>query len=198
MPADFEKRDYWHERFRSETSFEWLATSAAFMEVLLPYLQRRSYSARILHVGSGTSDLHNHLRQHGFFNVTNIDYEPLALERGRQLERNRFGDVRMKYLVADATQLEVDEKYHVVVDKSTADAIACGESGALLAMAKAIRRCLDDNGFWVSLSFSPSRFELVQSIFEVELISKIATPKSRLTDPDIFHSCYLLRPKRQL
>lgn len=196
MPADFDKQEYWHERFKSETLFEWLASSTEFMEVLLPYLHRLPDFTRILHIGSGTSELHNHLRRHGFSNVTNIDYEPFALERGRQLERDRFGDVQMRYLVADATQLEVDGKYRVVIDKSTADAIACGGTDALMAMAKAVHACLDDNGFWVSLSFSSSRFEHVRSIFEVGLISRLPTPKFRPTDPDIFHFCYLLRPKQ--
>ena len=196
MPADFEKQDYWRERFTSETSFEWLVSSAAFMGILLPYLQPLAKSAPILHLGSGTSDLHNHLRQHGFFSVTNMDYESLALERGRQLERDRFGDVRTKYVVADATRLKTADRYQVVIDKSTADAIGCGEGDAIMLLAKGLHRCLGDNGFWVSFSYSPSRFEPVQSLFEVEVISRVLTPKSKPTDPDVFHYCYLLRPRR--
>ena len=196
MPADFEKQDYWRERFTSETSFEWLVSSAAFMDILLPYLQPLAGSAQILHLGSGTSDLHNHLRQHGFLSVTNMDYEALALERGRQLERDRFGDVRTKYVVADATRLKTADRYQVVIDKSTADAIGCGEGDAIMLLAKGLHRCLDGNGFWVSLSYSPSRFEHVQSLFEVEVISRLLTPKSKPTDPDVFHYCYLLRPRR--
>jgi ubiquinone/menaquinone biosynthesis C-methylase UbiE len=198
MPADFEKQSYWHERFASETSFEWLTTSAAFMEVLIPHLQRVSPTARILHLGSGTSDLHNHLRHHGYLNVTNIDYEPLALERGRQLEQNRFGDVQTKYLVADATQLESAEKYQIVIDKSTADAIACGEGDIIFRMAQAVRRCLEHDGLWISLSYSPRRFEHVQSLFEVEVVGKVPTPKSKPTDPNIYHYCYRLRPREQV
>ncbi len=196
MPADFEKQEYWRERFASETSFEWLVSSAGFMDILLPYLQTLAKSAQILHLGCGTSDLHNHLRQHGFLSVTNLDYESLALERGRQLERDRFGDVRTKYVVADATRLKTADRYQAVIDKSTADAIGCGEDDAVMLLAKGLHRCLDDNGFWVSLSYSPSRFEHVQSLFEVEVISRVLTPKSKPTDPDVFHYCYLLRPRR--
>ena len=196
MPADFEKQEYWRERFASETSFEWLVSSAGFMDILLPYLQTLTKSAQILHLGCGTSDLHNHLRQHGFLSVTNLDYESLALERGRQLERDRFGDVRTKYVVADATRLKTADRYQAVIDKSTADAIGCGEDDAVMLLAKGLHRCLDDNGFWVSLSYSPSRFDHVQSLFEVEVISRVLTPKSKPTDPDVFHYCYLLRPRR--
>ena len=197
MPADFEKQSYWHRRFKSETSFEWLISSGAFMDVLTPRLQNLPKSASILHVGSGTSDLHNHLRMQGFLGVTNIDYEPLALQRGQQLERDVFGDVQMKYTVADATNLDLEEKYQMVVDKSTADAISCGESIAVALMAASIRRCLSPDGFWVSLSYSPYRFDLehVHSLFNVQVIGKLPTPKTKATDPDIFHYCYLLQPK---
>jgi len=201
MPADFEKQSYWHKRFATEKSFEWLTSSSTFLDVLAPYLQPLDRSAAILHIGSGTSDLHNHLRQHGFTDITNIDYEPRALERGQQLERDRFGDVRTKYLVADATRLIESEvalgKYRVAIDKSTADAIACGEGDPVSAMAEGIRRCLTDDGFWISLSFSETRFEHVKDCFDVEIISRLPQPKGRPTDPDVFHYCYLLRPKKQ-
>jgi SAM-dependent methyltransferase len=198
MPSQFEKQSYWQRRFASETSFEWLTSSAPFMEAISPYLEHLPGAIKILHLGSGTSDLHTHLRQHGFFDVTNIDYEPLALERGQQLENDRFGNVRTKYVVADATRLELEGKYGLVIDKSTADAIACGADDAVFSMAKGICRCLDDGGFWISLSYSPWRFEHVQSLFRVEVISKLPTPKHKSTDPDIFYYCYLLRPREQL
>lgn len=198
MPSQFEKQSYWQRRFASETSFEWLTSSTAFMEVICPYLEHLPGSTKILHLGSGTSDLHTRLRQHGFFDVTNMDYEPLALARGQQLENDRFGNVQTKYVVADATRLDVGEKYGLVIDKSTADAIACGADDAVFSMAKGICRSLDDNGFWISLSYSPCRFEHVQSLFNVEVISKLPTPKHKSTDPDIFHYCYLLRPREQL
>ncbi|EAQ93889.1 hypothetical protein CHGG_02124 [Chaetomium globosum CBS 148.51] len=198
MPSQFEKQSYWQRRFASETSFEWLTSSATFMETISPYLERLPGSIKILHLGSGTSDLHIHLRQRGFSDVTNIDYEPLALERGQQLENDRFGNVRTKYAVADATRLELGEEYGLIIDKSTADAIACGEDSAVFSMAEGVCRSLDDNGFWISLSYSPWRFEHVQSLFNVEVISKLPTPKHKLNDPDIFHYCYLLRPREQL
>ncbi|GAB1309819.1 S-adenosyl-L-methionine-dependent methyltransferase [Madurella fahalii] len=196
MPIDFEKQSYWRERFTSEKSFEWLTPSATFMELLAPYLHRLPNSSRILHLGSGTSDLHNHLRREGFLNVTNVDFEPIAIERGQQLEQDCFGDVRMMYLVADATQLDSGEEYPLVVDKSTADAIACGGEDAMISLGRSVYRCLGDGGIWISLSYSQSRFEDVQFLFEVEVISEIPTPKAKPTDPEVYHYCYLLRPRR--
>ncbi|KXX80064.1 Methyltransferase-like protein 13 [Madurella mycetomatis] len=197
MPIDFDKQSYWHERFTFEKSFEWLTPSTALMDLIIPYLHRLPNSSRILHLGSGTSDLHNHLRREGFPNVTNVDFEPIAIERGQQLERDFFGDVRMGYRVADATRLDTGEKYPLVIDKSTADAIACAGEDAVMSLCRSVYRCLDAGGIWISLSYSQSRFEDVQFLFEVEVIRKIPTPKAKPTDPDVYHYCYLLRPRQQ-
>ncbi|OTB07881.1 hypothetical protein M426DRAFT_317780 [Hypoxylon sp. CI-4A] len=204
MPADFEKQSYWHERFVSETSFEWLASSDLFMSIIEPYLPPPSHDSddnqpQILQLGCGTSDLQNHFRLQGYLDVTNVDYEPLAIERGKQLEKAAFGDVRMKYAVADATQLRNDlnrgRKFDVVVDKSTVDAVSCGGTTSLLRMAAGVKRSLAKGGIWISLSYSSSRFDFDDLPFDVEVIAKIPAPKFRASDPDVYHHCYLLRPK---
>ncbi|KAL2270729.1 hypothetical protein VTJ83DRAFT_100 [Remersonia thermophila] len=249
-PPGFDSKDYWGERFATETSFEWLAPSATILEIAAPYLLGDAAPAsgpapsssssssssppppplRILHLGSGTSDLHSHLRARGFERVTNVDYAPQALVRGRDLERARFGDVRTKYAVADLTRssrsLEEDlaaadaeeeaaaaggggagggdgwkmaGRYDAALDKSTADAIACGGDGALRVLAENVWRCLSAEGrggFWISLSYSATRFDDVRDLFEVQVVRKIPTAKAKPTDPDIFYYGYLLRPKR--
>ncbi|KAL7937398.1 S-adenosyl-L-methionine-dependent methyltransferase [Trichoderma chlorosporum] len=208
MPTDFDKQTYWHHRFSTETSFEWLLNSTDFISILKPLLTNfEPSSTRILHLGSGTSDLQNHFRQLGFLDVTNVDYEPLAAERGRQLEQQAFGDVKMKYAVADATKslllpsevntqrTHTENKFDLVVDKSTADAISCGGDEQVRRMISCIRECLADDGVWVSMSYSASRFDIGELPFNAEVLAKIPTPKNQVTDPDIFHWCYLLRPK---
>ncbi|KKY33287.1 putative protein kinase domain containing protein [Diaporthe ampelina] len=213
MPADFDKQEYWHARFATETNFEWLATSEEFMRILEADadfsrgLDRAS--ARVLHVGFGTSDLQNHLRAAGFRQVLNVDYEPLAVERGRAAEEARFRDVRMGYAVADATRLDADlglgragggargqgrGGFDFVVDKSTVDAVSCGGEEAFLSMCRAVRRCLAPGGFWISLSYSRWRFDVDGLPFRYEEIARIPTRKISETDPDIYHHCYKLTP----
>lgn len=214
MPTDFDKKEYWHARFANESNFEWLATSEEFMRILeadADFSQRLNRdSSRVLQVGFGTSDLQNHLRAAGFSNVLNVDYEPLAVERGRQLEKGRFGDVMMGYAVADATRLDLDlgvnatttemedgqqeRKFDFVVDKSTVDAVSCGGEEAVLSMCRAIRRCLAPGGFWISLSYSRFRFDIDGLPFRYEEIARIPTRKLKETDPDIYHHCYKLTP----
>lgn len=195
MPADFDKQEYWHERFSTENAFEWLVPSGVFMSIINPYLENLKFSSKILQLGFGTSDLQNHIRALGFCEVFNVDYEPLAIERGRQIENQAFGDVQMRYLVADVTQLSLDETFEIVVDKSTVDAVSCGGDEALLRMAQGVKRCLSPAGFWISLSYSCSRFDMHDLPFDVDVIARLPTPKLRETDPDIFYYCYLLRPK---
>ncbi|KAK1636412.1 hypothetical protein BDP81DRAFT_489945 [Colletotrichum phormii] len=195
MPADFDKQSYWGERFASETNFEWLTSSATLMSIVDPCLTNLDDSARILQLGFGTSDLQNHIRERGFQDITNIDFEPRAIDRGRMLEKQVFGDVKMRYLVADATQLQLTDKYDFIIDKCTADAISCGGEEPLLRMANGVRRHLADGGFWISLSYSFCRFDVENLPFHVDVIAKIPTPKLKATDPDVYHWCYLLTPK---
>lgn len=205
MPADFDKQEYWHERFSTESAFEWLVPSEVFLSVLGPYLEKTLKSSsssspppRILQLGFGTSDLQNHIRARGFSNVVNVDYEPLAVEHGRLREEQAFGDVRMRYLVADATRLSFGETFDVVVDKSTVDAVSCAGEEAVLRMARGIWTCLSSasgGGVWISLSYSSCRFDIGGLPFDVEVIARLPTAKQRETDPDIFLYCYLLRPK---
>ena len=197
MPVDYEKQDYWRDRFAQETAFEWLLTSAQFMSIIDPQLSKMDPSSRILHLGSGTSDLQNHLRQRGFTNVINADYEPLAVQRGQDLEQRAFGDVKTKYAVADATCLPQglpNTEYDLVIDKSTVDAVSCGGSEAFLRMAKGIRGCLKENTTWISLSYSQYRFDVEDLPFEVDVLAKVPAPKLKETDPDIYYWCYQLQP----
>ncbi|KAH8172480.1 methyltransferase domain-containing protein [Sarocladium implicatum] len=194
--TDFDKQSYWRDRFASETEFEWLVPSEDFVSICRPHLSSLSSSARILQLGFGTSDLQCHLRSFGFTDVTNVDYEPTAIQRGRENELKAFGDVKMKYEIADATQLRLDgEGYDLVVDKSTVDAVSCGGDAAFRRMTEGVRSCLRPGGIWISLSYSAWRFDVPDLPFDAEVIAKVPTPKLKPNDPDVFHWCYLLRPR---
>lgn len=127
MPPSYGSPLYWRTRFLTETNFEWLISSSTFLSLLRPYLP--SAEIPILHLGSGTSDLHIHLYNAGYTNITNLDYEPLALERGKALEQDAIREIRMSYVEADVTNMQLGRKFEVAIDKSTADAVACGEGG---------------------------------------------------------------------
>lgn len=199
MPADFEKQEYWHTRFGAENHFEWLCNSEEFLTILKndEDFARLEPSSPTLQIGFGTSDLANWLRKHGCLNVLNIDFEPTAIDRGKELEISEFGDVRMRYAVADATQLDLPQKFHFVLDKSTVDCISCGGEEALLRMCQGVKRHLAHGGFWISMSYSKWRFDVDDLPFNCQEIARIPTRKLKETDPDIFHHCYKLTPKNE-
>jgi hypothetical protein len=127
--------------------------------------------------------------------LLNVDYEPLAVDRGRALEEKRFGDVRMEYAVADATELTSKRRFALVIDKSTADAVACAGDEALLKMAGCVERCLEQDGAWISVSYSERRFGVERLPLECRVIKKFPAVKKKETDPDIYYICYELRRK---
>ena len=195
MPPAFDQQSYWHNRFLSESTFEWLISSETFLDVAAPFLCRLPRDAPILQLGCGTSDLHIHLRRHGFTNVTNLDYEPLAIERSQAMERDEFGDIRTTHVVADVLGLDLGRKFDLVLDKSTADAIACCEGPSVLTMTHRVKNHLTENGVWLSLSFSASRFETDDGTLPLrtEIVDRLRTIKGKPSDPDVFHYCHLLQ-----
>ena len=109
----------------------------------------------VLHLGSGSSDLSNRLREllsssnyqdnsrdtPGSAIVLNVDFAASAIEIGRRREREEFGDdthaESMRWAVVDilnwtAFKRACDEhcgkgkKFKLIVEKSCTDALACG------------------------------------------------------------------------
>jgi hypothetical protein len=195
MPPAFDRQDYWQTRFTEESSFEWLLASDAFLDILKPHLRALPPDAPILQLGSGTSNMHLQLRAMGFTDITNIDYAPLALEKGKAAERAEFGDVRSTYAVADALKLHLGRKYAIAIDKSTADSIACGGEDALLLLSRGVKRHLSDGGKWISLSYSMSRFDDPGIPLDISLLCKVPVKKVKETEPDVFLHCYLLQKR---
>jgi len=192
--VNFDKQEYWHARFESESEFEWLVSPATLLAVLEPYLPDDK-AAPILHLGFGTSGLQNELRARGFENVVNVDYEPRAVQRGRAREEERFGDVRMEYVVADVTDFRTERRFTLVVDKGTVDAVACGGEEALVKMGCCVEQCLGKGGVWISVSYSERRFEVHTLPLECKVVRRFPTRKLKAMDPDIHYFCYALQRK---
>lgn len=134
--------EYWDNRFAKEEHFDWLSDYA----VLEPWLRRtiaeRSVGEKpqVLHIGCGSSAVSTHLKKlvKSPNQIHNVDYSSVVIERNRQREPRLLDSSgptessRWSTLdLLSASQIlgfgASDEKYDVIIDKSTSDAISCAD-----------------------------------------------------------------------
>ncbi|WVW84450.1 hypothetical protein I302_106484 [Kwoniella bestiolae CBS 10118] len=202
-PTDFSSPLYWSNRFESENSFEWLISD----EDLLPFIQESLPSSfaddqkedtedvlNILHFGSGTSSLgpsfqhHLDTRQKGKgkakqVQVYDSDYVPTPTTTSSSVVPFLLLDVLSLSSLMQNLPGGGEEKWNLVIDKSTCDAISCGgalsidgpsifevgldEEGRVIAsISDPIERLLynlsqvtQTGGRWISISYSSNRFD---------------------------------------
>jgi hypothetical protein len=149
MPPSYGSQEYWNKRFTSESKpFEWLGAPHVLDSFLDDALSSTTESQpKLLHIGCGTSMLSYHLRTLVGLpeQVHNLDYSQVAIDLGRSREdepwftdhyegsqtANGTARTSMKWDTVDM----LDHKsllsacktgeYSIIVDKSTADSIAC-------------------------------------------------------------------------
>ncbi|KAF2638004.1 hypothetical protein P280DRAFT_471656 [Massarina eburnea CBS 473.64] len=152
-PPSFGSQDYWNDRFTSNANpFEWLEAPDALDPFLVAALNdAEDPHPQILHIGCGTSLLSYHLRAHVQQpeQVHNLDYSQVAVEIGRDREPDLLRDddiegnsqtewaekskPKMRWSAANLLDHSSllgscePSTYSVIVDKSTADCIACSD-----------------------------------------------------------------------
>ncbi|KIY68596.1 hypothetical protein CYLTODRAFT_421443 [Cylindrobasidium torrendii FP15055 ss-10] len=144
-PPPFSKREYWDDRFKKEKTFDWLLPAHTLDAPILEALAAsNSVAPRLLHIGCGTSTLSFHLRTlvESPDQIHNTDYSSVAVDAGARWEEESFqkptGDNahehRMSWSTLDLlcpTSIgdlrQKGQLYDIIVDKSTSDAISCGD-----------------------------------------------------------------------
>ncbi|KAF2084487.1 hypothetical protein K490DRAFT_49130 [Saccharata proteae CBS 121410] len=151
-PPPFSTLEYWDERFTENSSaFDWLLPPNSLDAPIVQALNScKGDKPTIMHIGCGTSVLSLHLRAHveDPQQIHNVDFSRAAIELGARWEQqlSEANDrpqkssedtklPRMRWSVADLLSLpsiidlslDGSEKYDVIVEKSTSDAVACGE-----------------------------------------------------------------------
>ncbi|PAV91491.1 hypothetical protein WR25_14195 [Diploscapter pachys] len=118
--SQYARKDYWDERFKTETNFEWIASFDAFQALILPLLKPEF---RILHIGCGSSDLSVRLYEMGFENITNVDYSEVLINS------MKLSHPEMTWVVDDIRSLSSldPESYDVVIEKATIEALLVNE-----------------------------------------------------------------------
>ncbi|KAI0639555.1 hypothetical protein C8Q77DRAFT_1081796 [Trametes polyzona] len=220
MPPDYELQSYWQTRFVDENHFEWLGDGKdtilphvrSFLRGSRASPDTSSSPARLLHIGAGTSSLSERLRELYISEyggevderaIVNADFVEELVARKRAAEESRReagGPSRgMQWVCADVLRWPDLERlletggglFNVVVEKSTSDAISCGEdisygresqdlhplfnsyvkthaSQALTlspveVLAIHLASLVRPGGLWIALTFSSDRFPFLSS-----------------------------------
>ncbi|CAN0489990.1 unnamed protein product [Ectocarpus sp. 12 AP-2014] len=177
---DFSSSAYWNEVYSSgeddsgqQAVSEWHVEGDVFVEEVERLLPAGGPSATmhtatgreevaVLNVGCGTSTLWESMYDHGWRNITNIDFSKPCIEQGR-LSPSSASRPGVKWLLMDACSLTFDDaSFDMAIDKGTLDAIACSEAfdWFLPRMARSIVRVLRSGGIWMCVSFTPPEIAL--------------------------------------
>lgn len=204
-PIDYSSQSYWEARLakEEELGYEWLVPSAVILPVVASYI-RTNRPSRVLHFGCGSSSLGIDM-QRSFgtrVSVSDSDYAVSGL-------RSRITEGRSCSALGAVPLLEIDvlslpsllasapaSGWDLLVDKSTADAISCGplretsDSSGNLVQQEALELLCDNlatvvfaGGYWVSISYSSSRFDFLGTLDEPKwrVIKKVSVKLSPTT-----------------
>ncbi|CDO75500.1 hypothetical protein BN946_scf184935.g36 [Trametes cinnabarina] len=219
MPPDYESRQYWNARFDEEKHFEWLGdgidtiiphVSSFLLNPQKSGRYRSNVPARLLHIGAGTSSLSERLRElyisvYGDdvdeIAIVNTDFAETLVARKREAEAAKCAmggpQKGMRWVSADALKWNEmskitgseSELFDLVVEKSTSDAISCGEDvtycgvesnlhpafhsylaaeqGRTLTLSPVevfaihLASLVRPGGLWIALTFSSNRFSFM-------------------------------------
>ena len=146
-------KNYWEERYRNEQStFDWLEN----YEVLQPIISKLSLNketSKIINLGCGNSEFSEKMYDDGFHNISNIDISENVIKKMKDRNKQRQ---EMTFEVMDVRNLKFENNFFdLAVDKSTMDAILCGENSFLNAakMLKEVQRILKIGGYYMMISY---------------------------------------------
>ena len=109
----------------------------------------------ILILGCGNADFSAELYDEGYENITNVDISSVVIQQ--MMDKNKDERPKMKWVVMDITDMaEFDtDSYDLAIDKSTIDALLCGDDSFLKValMLKEVQRVLNPSGHYFAISY---------------------------------------------
>jgi ubiquinone/menaquinone biosynthesis C-methylase UbiE len=109
---------------------------------------------KILIVGCGNANFSEDLYDAGYKNIWNIDISKVVID---QMAKRNFCRKRMKYEVMDCCNLKYEDNFFdVIIDKSTIDAILCGDNAFLntaLMLKEGQRTLKEEGGLYIAISY---------------------------------------------
>ena len=122
---------YWDERYTKNDGimFDWLEDWQS-LKPLLTDTSIMKPESKILVIGCGNANLSEDMYDDGYHNIYNIDISSVVISQMSDRNKDR---VDMKYEVMDCTDMKYPDNYFdVVIDKSTIDALLCGDNSYLM------------------------------------------------------------------
>ena len=152
MP-NYGDKNYWIQRYEEQngTTFDWLED----YDTIKPILEEIgiSKSSRILNVGCGNSEFSEKMYEDGYTHNYNIDIADNVIAFMKERNKNKQG---LHFEVMDVKEMKFkDETFDCVIDKSTIDALLCGEHSFMnvALMTKEISRVLKTGGIYFIISY---------------------------------------------
>lgn len=149
---NYGSKKYWDDRYLDQRnkSFDWLEDFYSLKPIFEKYLDERD---RVLILGCGNSNLSQDMYDYGYKNLVNIDISGVVIDQMKKRNKDR---ILMTWLEMDALDLDLEEdSYDMVIDKSTLDAVLCGEMSYINAavMLKEVQRVLHVGGIYMLISY---------------------------------------------
>jgi len=151
--SDFSTTEYWDSFFTKRVAtFEWYGNYANLKRLLTKYISTKDI---ILMSGCGNSNLSLNLYADGFINMTSVDNSEVVITNMNKKHKSQYPD--LVYEIKDILNTEYpDEKFSVVIDKGTLDALMPdGETESLaraMGMFNEIKRILKFGGRYICIS----------------------------------------------
>ena len=144
--------EYWNKRYKDQanTVFDWLEDYKSLKDILKEFCHKES---RVLVLGCGNAEFSEEMYDDGFKHIYNIDISDVVIQQMRK--RNGERDL-MTYEVMDVRKLEYkDDYFDVAIDKSTIDALLCGDDAFLnvALMMSEVQRVLKTDGVYMAISY---------------------------------------------
>ena len=160
MPNYGDKK-YWEERYDEQngTTFDWLED----YESIKPIIDNLGIKkeSRILNVGCGNSEFSEKMFDEGYTHNYNIDICQNVIDFMKSRNKDRKG---LHFDVMDASDMAYkDESFDLIIDKSTIDALLCGDHCFMLVakMLKEISRVLKVGGYYIIISYGNPETRMV-------------------------------------
>lgn len=177
---------YWDDRYAKcgDSMFDWLEDYKALKSLLAQYLKPEY---KILIVGCGNANFSEDMYDDGFQFLYNIDISSVVIDQMRYRNRARKN---MVYEKMDCCDLNYpDNFFDIAIDKSTIDAILCGDNAYLntAMMLKEGQRVLKEGGIYIAISYGKPEtrsFHFERPIFNWKLNQYVFYPVNAKDDKD--------------